>query len=1566
MNPSYLLTYERSDKTTSAVLVILFCFSLLKLALFGYIVCVSLWDYKINSWLRHIWRWVFKLQTRITYFLLTSFWVKAIIEAEERDFSIFGMSQTLLILIAAVMIAIEFLFAFVLETQFYYILPTSNFLSSKNNDLKTTALLQKLIIQVLTIIFSSHVRNNAWVTSIIGLALSIIREYQFAARLPLYNFKALALQRGILSVVLPLNLIYFLHTILKAASVEGANINFVILTWIVISLLGIKGGHEALKAQFLSLLCTNKKDSLEIRLHKVYATEQVKDSEYKPTEKSAKYGWAYLVSNHQRIRILDIFGLNSTRDLSELGDCPKAALNKVFLWYFEDLLAKHPKNFLINLHTAFTCFRNSEPYVKTIKIATQMEQNMWAPNYLSCSLLLLEIEKSILEDQSTTQDERELNLLRFVQSKVFMENIKKKMLKQTDLYLKVCNNILGDTANIEEIYSSAQKIRTLKTKIQKRIDHASIALPEHFISPLLCFAKYSLVANHLPRDFDRYCQSYNQSYFKYEKIFKDANLVEQNLYQDSNAMLLVSIQKADFGKILYCSSSLVSLVGGNTVKTFIGTPISRFLAPSLRDFYDNLAFQVIQSQGKGFLNETQRTYVFHKEKYLVEIDFHIKYHPYLTQGLCASVIWRRVPSTAEYMLLREDGTIEGASKGLTRILKINNYEGGPGTFIPSELISPELHKVNSAFNMVVRKMKGSSSNMSLEKATEIYNAFLSGSQKLEISPYENDRGSPDGNKAEPLGFYCRIEVIQLGDLLLKLVNLRPLDHENLPRDSFEAEIESDIIEIEKEPQLSPTDLSRFQGAITARRGKEDEQGSEDLTEGEERATYAQQISLFTHHQQSNVTSPTSPMQSQMDLLPLNSAVSTSRRFLFDGNLSNNRKTTNFASSPDSPDMKKERVKTGINNKVLFSSEDNIFEENEEGSEELNDKKHVKEKIHKYQGSQHSSQKSSEKASDKAFKAAIVTKSYPRSFIILCVAFYGVVLLTFIGQIVMKSSSDTTMKDLQVKKNLLKLSNDRAYKASLIQVNAMGGRLQNIGFVQPGGALLSLPTLIANLQIRMNDMKTANDQMLQYVYSLDKEFQDLLFVKDVTMNGTYLESNDTDTYEEVNTFQATQDITNAVKALNGLAQPMSAAGFSLFNYLTINIADDYSFKNIEITNIFIQSVEKQKKAYTTIINLCLILTPFLLLGIGILLIGIIWNQYRIEQKNLKAFIKISPTGVKDVSEQLVKFRKSLVNDESFENKWFSNMSEDFEVLPEFEQTSTYSKKHNTQMIKHQEFRQRYFKYIFRVFFYISVLISITIWDLIETKEAIDVIYNRQGQLQFANYICNRATSGYSAFNLAFVMNNTMNVEHKPALQALYDAAKDIQAIQTEIPTRFQETDKSYNPEVKSIIYDNNPTCKGFLPDNILYCNLLIAKGQPANMIIANSAYLSLLKGKYQDFLEADRSSLTTIMASAYKNIQLILPNFAVLAYEAKMISDIMDASLDEKINENKNARRVIITVFSISLAIVSVLIWIDILRVIRNVYNDFKKVLQIFPPNLVLSSYLLKKFLRKTANHLMFA
>jgi len=216
-------------------------------------------------------------------------------------------------------------------------------------------------------------------------------------------------------------------------------------------------------------------------------------------------------------------------------------------------------------------------------------------------------------------------------------------------------------------------------------------------------------------------------------------------------------------------------------------------------------------------------------------------------------------------------------------------------------------------------------------------------------------------------------------------------------------------------------------------------------------------------------------------------------------------------------------------------------------------------------------------------------------------------------------------------------------------------------------------------------------------------------------------------------------------------------------------------------------------------------------------------------------------------------------------------------------------------------------------------------------------------------------------MLYMMNNTQYVEHKIPKVALKDTILELETLQSEIPDRFLETDKTYNPQVKAILFNDNPTCKDINSDNLLYCQYLVRNGQPVNMMVAHSAYLTQLKQKYDAYPRASQTTMPDLLAVAYQDVYRLLSNFALIAAEAKIITDVMDATLTEKIHQNRDARTVIIVIFSISLGTISLIIWIDILRVIKNVYNDFKKVLQIFPPNLILSSYLLKNFLKKTAN-----
>jgi len=376
-----------------------------------------------------------------------------------------------------------------------------------------------------------------------------------------------------------------------------------------------------------------------------------------------------------------------------------------------------------------------------------------------------------------------------------------------------------------------------------------------------------------------------------------------------------------------------------------------------------------------------------------------------------------------------------------------------------------------------------------------------------------------------------------------------------------------------------------------------------------------------------------------------------------------------------------------------------------------------------------------------------------------------------------------------------------------------------------------------------------------------------------------------------------------------------------------------------------------------------LNPFLLAGIGILLVGIIWNQYRIGKENMKAFIKIPSKGVQIIADRLAQFRINLINEESFSNGtafWVSSRTNNTAQNNE----QSLKKVYENHKIEYKLFLRRYYKYIARVIVCISVLIAITLWDLVTTRSAIKIIYNRQSQLQYANYISNRATAFHMTSLELFYSNNTAKVEGRLPLDGMDFGIKAIQQIQTDAPNKFLEVDGTYNPIVYGILFKSDPKCLRFSPTFVVHCTTLLSRGQPTNMMVVLAGLENLMKNKLQAYKQGNKTTMAELV-NADASALTPLSNGIALAEEAHDIANVMDVSMTEKIEEMQKTKTTIIIVFSIALVVVSLMIWFYIFKVIKEVYNDFKNVLQVFPPNLVLSSYLLKKFLQRTSSGPLF-
>ena len=187
INPSYLLSFTHNDSTSISVLAFILVFTLVKYLLLGYVIDISWFNKPPDDFLKAIWRWIFKLQGRITCCFTTSFCVRTIVTTSNSSFSIQGINNQALIAMSTILIILEYSISFTLETQLCDLMPSKRYLASKNYEMPILSLSQKLVIQAIQLFTYKDYTARIWISIILNLFISSAREYRFVTALPLYN-----------------------------------------------------------------------------------------------------------------------------------------------------------------------------------------------------------------------------------------------------------------------------------------------------------------------------------------------------------------------------------------------------------------------------------------------------------------------------------------------------------------------------------------------------------------------------------------------------------------------------------------------------------------------------------------------------------------------------------------------------------------------------------------------------------------------------------------------------------------------------------------------------------------------------------------------------------------------------------------------------------------------------------------------------------------------------------------------------------------------------------------------------------------------------------------------------------------------------------------------------------------------------------------------------------------------------------------------------------------------------------------------------------------------------------
>ena len=1634
VNPGFWLPYEGQGSLTMIVLLGIAGITLIKYLLFLYILFIAYRNSQGNNFLKATWRWVFKLQSRVIYSSIAIFWVNAItnISSNEIGFDNFNMGESGVIIWSAFMLATEYLFSLFLELRFCYIIPTKNFLTAKDNKTKILTLTHKITIQLLRIILQTNSTPSAWIFTTFNVVFSAVKSYKFLTTLPYYKLPALYYQSIFFALVSGMNISSFLQVIAKSAGYDGDAVSFIVVNWVIFSIMLMKLYHDLLSKTILDLV-TKKKAyaSAELLIHKVSIVNYLRSIRKVPSEANKKLDLFHLVNTNINMNIEKILNFNSSfTEQIPIDINNKISKNKLLLHYLETLLNRYPKNNVIKLYLAYFYAKKMKLYGNAIKLIVELRHLNFSNIVMNSSILVFEIQ-SIMKSEYKQNDDQ-LDLFTYTMSQSQFAQLKEKVILQTQKQIEICTEILKDAPDLGKLFDWSQKLDILRYQVERKFDTLLKNVPDYFLEPVSIASEYYLRLNHSVSEYQAFKKLYVKRLQKYDKHFESDRLIKENFYQKSNAFVMLSGQKADVGKIIFCTPSVEKMFGGES-GLYIGTQISSIMPPSLQGYYSNL-FKNIEEKGGGeFFDRINRIYIYHKDGYLIEAETYMNIHPYLTQGFFLNMVFRAIPTKQDFILLRENGDIECATKKVAvKLGLVGNRNFSSANNVNIKMLNEELEGVNQAFNLEAlpdkynwlirnddkkkshfdgRSLKQNLTNL-LEvktyqtyptdvtstvevpvkedgfksKAQVVYSTYTTG-KDITLKSVEKKEKTEGGENIRKIYHYsCRMENKFYGTTLMKVMILEESSHKHDGKRDVESvkseqqlhsQMQSNLdvksfLEPQEEEESSV--MTKLEESCNAEAGDEKQSGWINLhnlgspTIKINSPTGMRLLGSPTNHE--TLTSPTNPFFTTN--YPIVNSLKASR--FYQGNSINDH-TANFpmAESNNETNVSHTIIPTNSNLPPFLSQKTTTTKAKTrtlpkrkstktDQDEEVEFAKIAKLNIP--EGSVATSQKSKSSQMRKvsnALKLALTTKYYPRIFYLACFLLYVCLIAVFATQINLKVTLDRTIESLTVKKDIL--SNAQLRNYNLLFSQSLVRMLYNLytGSLVPSDLGMIgdyIPMFAGLLQEALDELSTASQDIFTRSNNLDTFDRDLLFQKDVRMYDTYFDVPEQEqVFLNFTSFQATSLIVETGLTVAN-AYPNFGKVKNQINYFFRNSLNDLLLKNEDISEVFYHSLDNQRKNIEEIADGYMIAESVILAVVTIVFIVMIWKQYYREKTNMYSFIKLNTRGIQEVMKSFTHFKNILEREKVFnEDTERSKSHLGSQKSNVKNHAKGLTKKEALKMPKHSGLRRKYYAYTIALIIFMLTVICLVIMNSMTDKNSMDFFQSKQNQLYFIERMKSRIYGDRSGSQEMLATNDTAEVMGLKSSQALQAQIDDLSSMRVRAMTIFMDEDTSYDPRIQQILFSDGCTLLG--ADGATFCMILRLEGARNNLINLLDVLEQNLVTISQTYATSDKSaaSIKILQTDDY-----LLQTAAGITLQAQCeyISAVLNESFKESLTSAAEERDTILIVFSVCLIILCFLLWIYILKNLREADNNFKKVLKTFPANIVLSSFILKSFLIKTS------
>jgi len=1536
VNPSYLLTYSDGQDSTQRTLGVIICWLLLKYSLYFYVIWALSRGKEVHTLLVRAFRWIFQIQARIAYYFISSFFICSILANKENGFTFFGMGKIVDYIVCLVIVIWEFLFSASPMIQFHYVLPTKSLLSSKDNFTESITLSQKFIIQIFQIMLPYDAKGSQWTLTALNLVFTLFRTFYFFSTLPLYKIKGLLFQGSLLATVSALHVANFLQQVIKTSELFDADIVFVLGTWIILSILLIKSCSGYLTKILVYLAVSQREQSLSAALliHKLEIIKHTAKHGNKPAILTEKSDFFYLLNLAISADIKTKLSLDSEEFALQKKN------NPLLLKYLEDLSNQHPHSIIIKLYLALYYAKKDKLYAKAITLIDECQKSGRPQEALSAFFLLNLIENKIkAEYKANTQH---LDLHTFVQNTEDFEQIKSHMLNQTDLQIKISQELMSSAPDLRKIFFRAQSVDSEKRLIEKKVTHFINETSDSFMSPFLTFAYYELIVNHSQGDCIKMYQRYHFLSQKYYRYFKSNHLCQQNIFQDNTAFFVLSGHKSDIGKITYCNKAVKKVCGGD-IKFYMNAKIYQTISPtSLLQFYENF-FKDIAETGKCLLeNQVTKHFIFNKEGYIKEVDFYMNTHPSVTQGYFLTISLRSILTQREFIIVRENGEIEGASKNVCKRLGIFNTNAGPSykKFHISK-ISKEITKINEALNMISGTREN---NVEVNQAQKLINLFTEKGGQVKLTPvHEIKAFTTWGDFENFYEYHCKLSLQHYGPVTLRVFDL----HEHFIQDDNQS---YDIIKLHEEGEEEEEDnfdeniikenivVESTERTFLTRGGTEPRIIPPVLPTSQKTSPTIPRspLPLISNFQKEKLVGSLIKLQlqqqqkspSKVDISTHNDRDEAESTSVYTKRRKNAKLKVDDQPSPPNKSPKKQRP---FRRSFLLNNKENSVAQTS---------------LSKTSSTIHIAE---------SFRAALRTNQASKFFHPSCIVFSILVLLTLLSLSYLFINLDNITDNIQQKKEVMVNAQKKSLYMSVAQTSLRtmhdlyAGTLAvaELGMIaKPGSAYIPI-----NLGY-IEPLLEANSQILSSSSLVDEASRNVLFDRDVTI---YYPN---DTSDNLTSFQATDTmIQTLLQVINSYIET-SSVDATLWNFTTINLLNDLPVKNDEIAQVTLDAGYAQIRNIQSFIRKYDVLVFVLLASLYFIVNFIIWSQYHRSKHNLIKLTNLSQRGVQSTLDNLQKFEKSLQEEENLSEPQFTTLLEAFRASPLTAMTKDRIREFALKTPNYQGINKRYQLYTLKATIPLVILSLIFVLDMSFAVKSTDYFNTKLYQMStitHLNTICARALSASIELPIG---NDTTLITNMKTSEAVQSFIKEIASYREEIMVSFLNEDILSIPSAKTILFGN--ACDIMPSTEMSYCTTFHRKGYNTSFVQLLGVFEETILERYLDYENSDKSAVS-LHQNRILNLDTILSLRRLMGTELLTILDILLDNLEkESANFDRN-RKVTFSVNCISFIICVGVLWIFIMDPLKQKDNKFKRLLQIFPAELVLANFSLKLFLVETSS-----